>query len=96
MKDKKKSSSGDKVMSVITIAMAAVLVFYFMSIQRDINIMEEQLLKAEYSVEHQRLVNQDLELILRDEEGYYDRTAREKLGYAHPTEHVFVDASGAK
>lgn len=49
--------------------------------------MEEQ-------VELQRLKNKDAELSLREDEKTLERTAREKLDYAHPDERIFVDISG--
>ena len=96
IKKENKQTSLDTVISALTMIFAIVLIVFFMKTQADISRMEAELLEVENSVEHQRLVNEDLEITLRDEDDYYQRIAREKLDYAHPEEHVYIDASGAK
>ena len=94
-KDNKKTSL-DTIIGFLTMLFAVILVVFFMKTQGDISRMEEELLDVEKMVEHQRLVNKDLEITLREEDSYFERMAREKLDYAHPEERVFIDASGAK
>ena len=57
--------------------------------------MQQQLVAMEEQVELQRLKNKDAKLSLREDSSTLERTAREKLDYAHPDERVFVDISGA-
>ncbi|MEG1778067.1 MAG: septum formation initiator family protein [Angelakisella sp.] len=95
-KKEKKRSSLDTLIQVMTIVLFAILVGFFIKTQTGVDIMEEKLSEVTEQVEHQRLVNKDLELTLRDNEEFLERTAREKLEYAHPEEKVFVDASGVK
>ena len=56
--------------------------------------MQQQLVAMEEQVELQRLKNKDAKLSLREDSNTLERTAREKLDYAHPDERVFVDISG--
>lgn len=92
----KKGSTLDSLIRVATIVLFAVLVAFFIKTQTDIEHMESQLGDINELVEHQRLVNKDLELSLKSDDTYLERAAREKLDYAHPEERVFVDASGVK
>ena len=96
IKKEKKKISVDSMISLLTLGFTVILIVFFMKTQTDIGRMEQELEEMEAVAEHQRLVNEDLEIILREEEVYYERMAREKLDYAHPKEHVFIDASGAK
>lgn len=81
---------------VLAVFLFVVLVAFFVKTQTDVDNMEAQLMDITQMVEGQRLKNKDLELSLRDNQEYLERTAREKLDYAHPEERVFVDASGVK
>lgn len=92
----KKNSSVDSLIRVMVFLLFAILIAFFVKTQSDVERMESQLLDITQKVEHQRLVNKDLELSLRDDEEYLERAAREKLDYAHPEERVFIDASGIK
>lgn len=67
---------------------------YFVKTKLDIVDMRQQLVAMEEQVELQRLKNKDAELSLREDEKTIERTAREKLDYAHPDERIFVDISG--
>lgn len=95
-KKEKKHSSIDVLIQVAMIVLFAVLVAFFIRTQVDVESMETQLGSITQQVEQQRLLNKDLELSLRDNNHYLERTAREKLDYAHPEERVFVDVSGVK
>lgn len=95
-KKEKNKSSIDRLVSIITALLFVVLVAFFIKTQADIESMEGSLNEITAQVEHQRLVNRDLELSLLDDNEYLKRTAREKLDYAHPEERVFIDASGVK
>ncbi|MEG0754307.1 MAG: septum formation initiator family protein [Angelakisella sp.] len=95
-KSEKRRSSLDTLIRVMTIVLFTVLVGFFIKTQADVEAMEEKLSDVTRQVEHQRLVNKDLELTLRNDKDFLERTAREKLDYAHPEEKVFVDASGVK
>lgn len=92
----KKNSSVDSLIRVMVFLLFAILIAFFVKTQSDVERMESQLLDITQKVEHQRLVNKDLELSLRDDGEYLERAAREKLDYAHPEERVFIDASGIK
>ncbi|MEG2086838.1 MAG: septum formation initiator family protein [Angelakisella sp.] len=81
---------------IVMVLLLGVLVAFFIKTQADVENMEQQLQSINQQVEHQRLVNKDLELSLRSSDEYLKRTAREKLDYAHPEERVFIDASGVK
>lgn len=96
IKNEKRRSSLDNLIRVMTVVLFAVLVGFFIKTQADVDRMEDTLTSVTNQVEHQRLVNKDLELTLRDNEAFLERAAREKLDYAHPEERVFVDASGVK
>ena len=65
---------------------------YFVKTKLDVAQMQQQLVAK---VELQRLKNKDAKLSLREDSSTLERTAREKLDYAHPDERVFVDISGA-
>lgn len=95
-KSEKRHSSLDTIIRVMTVVLFAVLVGFFIKTQADVDSMEETLAGVTAQVEHQRLVNKDLELTLRDDEEFLERAAREKLDFAHPEERVFIDASGVK
>ncbi|MCI9194786.1 MAG: hypothetical protein HFF14_04355 [Angelakisella sp.] len=66
-----------------------------MKTKLDVAQMQQQLVAMEEQVELQRLKNKDAKLSLREDSSTLERTAREKLDYAHPDERVFVDISGA-
>ena len=68
---------------------------YFVKTKLDVAQMQQQLVAMEEQVELQRLKNKDAKLSLREDSSTLERTAREKLDYAHPDERVFVDISGA-
>ena len=68
---------------------------YFVKTKLDVAQMQQQLVAMEEQVELQRLKNKDAKLSLREDSSPLERTAREKLDYAHPDERVFVDISGA-
>ena len=74
--------------------LSILFVVYFVKTRLDIVEMQEQLMAMEEQVELQRLKNKDAELSLREDEKTLERTAREKLDYAHPDERIFVDISG--
>ena len=74
---------------------ACVFAVYFVKTKLDVAQMQEQLMAMEEQVELQRLKNKDAKLSLREDSSTLERTAREKLDYAHPDERVFVDISGA-
>lgn len=96
IKSEKRRSSLDNLIRVMTVVLFALLVGFFIKTQADVDRMEETLAGITDQVEHQRLVNKDLELTLRDNEAFLERAAREKLDFAHPEERVFIDASGVK
>lgn len=52
------------------------------------NINTQVATQTAQNTELQRMLDTD------DEAKYYERVARDKLGYARPDEHVFVDMSG--
>lgn len=95
-KTEKRRSSLDGLIRVMTVVLFAVLVGFFIKTQADVDRMEERLADVTQQVEHQRLMNKDMELTLRDDKAFLERAAREKLDYAHPEERVFIDASGVK
>ena len=69
-------------------------IVYFVKTKLDIVKMQDELAAMEQQVELQRLKNKDAELSLREDDETMERTAREKLDYAHPDERIFVDISG--
>lgn len=74
--------------------LSLLFIVYFVKTKLDIVDMREQLAAMEQQVELQRLKNKDVELSLREDDETMERTAREKLDYAHPDERIFVDISG--
>ncbi len=66
--------------------------------QLEIAAKKEELSQAEILCEQQRIANKETQraLLLGEEEEYIARAARDKLGFAHPDERVFVDISGIK
>lgn len=92
----KRASSLNSLLRVLTVVLFGVLVAFFVKTQADIDQMEEQLRQTELQVIQQKIYNQDLEMTLQDQQTLLERTAREKLDYAHPEERVFEDASGVK
>ena len=82
-------------LKIACIFLTLLLAVYFVKTKLDIAKMQEQLVSMEQQVEQQRLENKDAELSLREDDETMERTAREKLDYAHPDERVFVDISGA-
>ena len=61
-----------------------------------VKFTKKQIEALEAQVEEQKLINKDMELMLRDQEAYMERSARENLDYADPEEEVYVDISGAE
>ncbi len=64
--------------------------------QIDIVAKRKQLENLEQQVAAQEAANKELERMRdsSDESAYMERIAREKLGYAMPGEHIYVDMSG--
>ena len=85
----------NSLLKIACILLLVLFVVYFVKTKLDIAKMQEQLVEMEQQVEQQELENKDAELALRQDEETMERTAREKLDYAHPDERVFVDISGA-
>ena len=86
----------NRLLKLVTLALLISLVIYCVKTQHDISTMQGKLEAVQQQVEQQRLVNKDLELSLRRDDSYMERSARKKLDYAHPEERVYVDTSGAK
>ncbi len=86
----------NRLLKLLTLVLLLSLVIYCVKTQRDIAAMRGKLDAVQQQVEQQRLVNKDLELSLRRDDSYMERSARENLDYAHPEERVYVDTSGAK
>ena len=78
------------------ILLCVYLAVTLVSAQMDIVSKRQQLENVTQQVEAQQAQNQELERIVEagDEASYMERVARDKLGYARPDEHVYVDMSG--
>lgn len=78
------------------VLLCAYLVFSLVSVQMDIVTKRQQLDNVTAQVEAQQAKNQELRRTLDadDEASYMERVARDKLGYAKPSERVYVDMSG--
>ncbi len=64
--------------------------------QIDIVSKRQQLENLEQQAQAQQAANEELRRVLdsSDEAAYMERIARDKLGYALPGEHIYVDMSG--
>jgi cell division protein FtsB len=85
----------NSILKAACILLMLLLAVFFVKTKLDIADMQKQLADMEQQVEQQELENKDAELALRQDDETMERTAREKLDYAHPDERVFVDISGA-
>lgn len=95
-KNKPEKSRLDSLLKLIILVLLALFVFFFVKTKMNIADMQKQLEALEAQVEEQKLINKDMELMLRDQEAYMERSARENLDYADPEEEVYVDISGAE
>lgn len=95
-KNKPEKSRLDSLLKLIILVLLALFVFIFVKTKINIADMQKQIEALEAQVEEQKLINKDMELMLRDQEAYMERSARENLDYADPEEEVYVDISGAE
>ncbi|MDD2956063.1 MAG: septum formation initiator family protein [Oscillospiraceae bacterium] len=80
----------------VAVSFFAVYVAYAMIAQQaEIKERSEELAAVEALIMQQEEKNKDAErlLTLGDDEEYIERIAKEKLGYAYPDEHVYIDRS---
>lgn len=77
-------------------ALVVYLVFSFISGQMKVADKRRQLAELNERVTLQAEQNRELERLMEadEEKAYVERMAREKLGYAWPTERVFIDLTG--
>lgn len=95
-KNKPEKSRLDSLLKLIILVLLALFVFIFVKTKINIADMQKQIEALEAQVEEQKLINKDMELMLRNQEAYMERSARENLDYADPEEEVYVDISGAE
>lgn len=93
---KKNMPLGTLMLGAGLVLLCAYLVFSLVSVQMDIVTQRQQLDNITAQVEAQQAKNQELRRTLDadDEASYMERVARDKLGYAKPSERVYVDMSG--
>lgn len=93
---KKNMPLGALMLGAGLVLLCAYLVFSLVSVQMDIVTQRQQLDNITAQVEAQQAKNQELRRTLDadDEASYMERVARDKLGYAKPSERVYVDMSG--
>jgi cell division protein FtsB len=91
-----KKPKGGVFLKVVAIAFAVYLLYSLISTQASINRKQNELdaLRQEYT--ESLIRNEELQKT-RDSYGtdeFIEEQAREKLGYAYPEEHFYVDVSG--
>ena len=96
-KGRARNSSGslNSILKIASILLLLIFAVCFVKTRLDITRMQQEIAEMDQRVEQQALENKDAQLALRQDEETMERTAREKLDYAHPDERVFVDISGA-
>lgn len=96
---KKKSSGG--LFSVLVrlgvIALCLYLVVCLVANEVDIMVKNQQIASLQQQISQQQAVTTELQRLLDSSDDineYYEKIAREKLGYSYPDEQIFVDITG--
>lgn len=95
-KRKKRTTLSALALRLFLVVACGYLAVTLVSTQVEIVSKRRALENIEMQVTKQTAQNTELQRMLEtdDEAQYYERVARDKLGYARPDEHVFVDMSG--
>ena len=81
---------------IAAVAFAVYLLYSLISMQADINGKQNELEELRQQYTESLIRNEELQKT-RDSYGtdaFYEEQAREKLGYAYPEEHFYIDVSG--
>ncbi len=95
----RKASGGfvSALLRLVTAAFCCYLLVSLVTNQVDIMVKNQQIASLQQQIEQQRAQTTELERLLgsNDDIGeYYEKIAREKLGYAYPDEQIFMDITG--
>ena len=95
MKTARRSKAGF-LLKIAILAFAVYFVIAFVQLQLDLQKKQQTLSEVQAACEQQKLSNEEKQAFLDDEDNvdYYERIAREKLGYVGAGERVFIDKSG--
>lgn len=97
MARKKKNKASSSVFARIgAVCLVAYLGITLVASQVDIMVKKQELAAVQESVSRQQIDNTELQRLIAsgDEMAYIERIAHDKLGYAAPSERVFIDISG--
>lgn len=86
------------ILKLIAVGFALYILYSMISIQADINNKKEELSMLEAERKAMQVKNDELQKTL-DSYGtdeFIEDQARDKLGYAYPDEHFYIDVSGSK
>jgi len=91
MKKKKKSFF----LRLAVFSFAVYIFVLFVQLQLQIGSRNQELADIQQSIQEQTDYNAEMERLLSEggETDYIERLAREKLGYAYPNEHIYIDRS---
>ena len=98
--EKKKKAAGGLfgvLIRLLVIALCGYLVISLVSNEMDIMIKNQQIASLKQQVAQQQAETLELQRLLEsgsDIGEYYEKIAREKLGYSYPDEQIFVDING--
>ena len=84
-----------KFLKLAVLCFAVYVAYAMVTQQAQIKDRGEELAAVEEKIAQQEQKNKKAErlLTLGDDEEYIERIAKEKLGYAYPNEHVYIDRS---
>ncbi len=97
VKTGKPKRRGSFLFILITLIFVACSALAVIRVRSDIARRERELQELLVQCEEQRIENKEIERLFRlgDDEDYFERIARERLGWVHPNETVFFDVSGS-
>lgn len=97
MKRKKSEGPGGKgrILKIAILCFALYVSYSMVTQQAQIRERDEELAAVKAMIVQQEQKNKKAQrlLTLGDDEEYIERIAKEKLGYAYPNEHVYIDRS---
>lgn len=92
-----KFSKAGFLLKIAVLAFAVYFIIAFVQLQLDLQKKRQTLAEVQAACEQQQLSNEEKQAFLDDKDNaeYYERIAREKLGYVGAGERVFIDKSGS-
>lgn len=101
MDQRKKEKASGGLFSVLlrlgVVAFCLYLLGCLISNEVDIMVKNQQIATLQQQIEQQQAESTELQRLMESSDNineYYEKIAREKLGYAYPDEQIFVDITG--